>query len=31
MGIKMPPENSPMVCDGYVKYDEAEADRLAIM
>ena len=22
MGIKMSPENSPVVCDGYVKYEE---------
>ena len=25
MGIK---NNSPVVCDGYVKYEEAEVDRL---
>ena len=24
-------ENSPVVCDGYVKYEEAEADRLDII
>ena len=24
-------KNSPVVCDGYVKYDEAEVDRSAIM
>ena len=32
-GLKIwAPENSPgLVCDGYVKYEEAEADRLAIM
>ena len=28
MGIKMSPENSPVVCDGNVKYEEAEVDRL---
>ena len=27
----MSPENSPVVCDGYVKYEEAEVDRLAVM
>ena len=27
----MSPEHSPVVCDGYVKYAEAEVDRLAIM
>ena len=30
MGINMSPENYPVVCDGYVKYEEAEVDRLAI-
>ena len=28
MGIKMHQNNSPVVCDGYVKYKEAEVDRL---
>ena len=35
MGIKMSPNNSPVVCDGYVEYEqgnpwyeEAEVDRL---
>ena len=30
MGIKMSPKqfNSPVVCDGYVKYEEAEVDIL---
>ena len=28
MGIKISPKNSPVVCDGYVKYEEAEVDRL---
>ena len=28
MGIKMSPEQFPVVCDGYVKYEEAEVDRL---
>ena len=29
MGIKMSPkQNSPAVCDGYMKYEEAEVDRL---
>ena len=28
MGNKMSPNNSPVVCDGYVKFDEAEVDRL---
>ena len=27
----MSPKNSPMVCDGYVKYEEAKVDRSAIM
>ena len=27
----MSPENSPVICDGYVKYADAEVDRLAIM
>ena len=31
MGIKMSAENLPVVSDGYVKYMEAEFDRLAIM
>ena len=30
MGIKMQQENSPVACDGYVKYEEAETDILAI-
>ena len=29
MGIKMSETNSPLVCDGYVRYDKAEIDRLA--
>ena len=28
MGIKRHQNNSQVVCDGYVKYEEAEADRL---
>ena len=28
MGIKNKQNNSPVVCDGYVKYEEAEVDRL---
>ena len=28
MGIKMSPKQFPVVCDGYVKYEEAEVDRL---
>ena len=28
MGIKMLSKNSLVVCDGYVKYEEAEVDRL---
>ena len=28
MGIKMSQNNSPVVCDGYVKYEGAEVDRL---
>ena len=28
MGIKMSPNNFPVVCDGDVKYKEAEVDRL---
>ena len=31
MGINMSPKhqnNSPAICDGYVKYDEAEVDKL---
>ena len=31
MGIKMLPKNSPVVCNGYVKYKGAEVDRLAII
>ena len=31
MGIKMSSENFPVACDSYVKYEEAEVDRLAIM
>ena len=31
MGIKMSPKNPPVVCDGYVKYEEAEVHRSAIM
>ena len=31
MGIKMSPEYSPVVLDGYVKYEEAEVDILAIL
>ena len=31
MGIEMSPENSPVACDGNLKYEEAEVDRLAIM
>ena len=31
MGIKNFTTNSPVVCDGYVKYEEAEVDRSAIM
>ena len=27
MGIKIS-QNSPVVCDGYVKYEKAEVDRL---
>ena len=27
----MSPENSPVVCDGYVNYEEAQGDRLPIM
>ena len=27
----MTPEIPPMVCDGYVKYEEAEVDKSAIM
>ena len=30
MGIKMSPKNSPVVCDDYVKYEEAEVDRLLL-
>ena len=28
MEIKSHQNNSPVVCDGYVKYEEAEVDRL---
>ena len=28
MGIKMLQKKSPVVCDGYVKYEEAEVGRL---
>ena len=28
MGFKFHQNNSPVVCDGYVKYEEAEVDRL---
>ena len=28
MGIKVSPKQFPVVCDGYVKYEEAEVDRL---
>ena len=28
MGSKCHQSNSPVVCDGYVKYEEAEVDRL---
>ena len=28
MGIKMSPKQFPVVCDDYVKYEEAEVDRL---
>ena len=28
MGIKMSQKKPPVVCDGYVKYEEAEVDRL---
>ena len=28
MGIEMSPKNSSVVCDGYVKNEEAEVDRL---
>ena len=31
MGIKILPEKSPVVCDGYVKYEEVEVARIAIM
>ena len=31
MGSKMSPKYSPVVCDGYVKYEKAAFDRLAIM
>ena len=29
-GSKCHRNNSPVVCDGYVKYEEAEVDRLAV-
>ena len=29
--VKVSPKNYPVVCDGYVKYEAAEVDRLAIM
>ena len=28
MGIEMSPKNSSVVCDGYVKNEKAEVDRL---
>ena len=28
MGIKMSQKNSPVICDGYVKYEEAKINRL---
>ena len=28
MGIKISPKQFPVVCDGFVKYEEAEVDRL---
>ena len=31
MAIKIPPKNSPVVSDGYVKYGEGAVDGLAIM
>ena len=31
MSIKMSPENSIVACDSYVKYEEAEVDRLDVM
>ena len=31
MGIKMSPKNLPVLSDGYVKYEEAEVHRSAIM
>ena len=30
-GSKCHQDNSPVVCDGYVKYEEAEVDKPAIM
>ena len=30
-GSKFHQNNSPVVCDGYVNYEEAEVDRSAIM
>ena len=30
-GLKCHQNNSPVVCDGYVKYKEAEVDRLVAM
>ena len=29
MGIEMSPENSPVACDGNMKYEEAEEDWLS--
>ena len=31
MCSKISPENSPVICDGYVKYEEVEVDRSVIM
>ena len=31
MRIKMPPKQFPSGCDGYVKYEEAEVDRLVVI
>ena len=28
MGIKVSPKQFPVVCDGYVKYEKTEVDRL---
>ena len=30
-GSKCHQNNSPVVCDGYVKYEEAEVDRLVVI